>query len=83
MMIKITRAKYLGDFQIELSFSDGKAGVFDGKQLLQRKGTLLEPLRDEPFFKRFFVEVGALSWPHGLELSPSRLYQTCRHYETA
>ncbi len=83
MMIKITKAKYLGDFQVELSFSDGITGVFDGNKLLQRKGTLLEPLRDESFFKRFFVDAGALGWPHGLELSPSRLHQICRHYEAA
>jgi hypothetical protein len=83
MMIRITNAKYLGGFQVELFFSDGITGVFDGKKLLQRKGTLLEPLRDESFFKRFFVDAGALAWPHGLELSPSRLHQICRHYETA
>jgi hypothetical protein len=83
MMIKITRATYSGDFQIELCFSDGKTGFFDGKKLIQQKGSLLEPLHDESFFKRFFVDVGALAWPHGLELSPSKLYQSCRHYETA
>ena len=83
MMISIINAKYIGGLQIEIVFSDGKTGVFDGKKLLQRKGTLLEPLRDESFFKRFFIDAGALAWPHGLELSPSRLHQTCRHCEPA
>jgi len=83
MMISIINAKYLGDLQVGLSFSDGKTGVFDGKKFLQQKGTLLEPLRDESFFKRFFIDAGALAWPHGLELSPSRLHQICIHYAAA
>ncbi len=82
-MIKITRAKYLGDYQVELSFSDGMNGVFDGKSLIKRSGPLLKPLNDELFFQRFFVDFGALSWPHGLELSPSKLYQSCKQHKAA
>lgn len=82
-MIKITRAKYLGDYQVELSFSDGMTGVFDGKSLIKRSGPLLKPLNDELFFQRFFVDSGALSWPHGLELSPAKLYQSCKLHKAA
>jgi len=82
-MIKILKAKYRGDYQIELTFSDGFVGLFDGKKLLNRKGSLLEALRDESFFKRFYLEVGALSWPHGLELSPNKLYQECKELDVA
>lgn len=76
-MIKLIEARYQGDFQVALSFSDGKEGVFDGRALLQRSGPLLEPLRDESYFKRVFLDAGALCWPNGLELSPSRLYESC------
>ena len=81
-MIKVIEARYLGDFQIWLNFSDCKEGAFDGHALLQRKGPLLEPLRVEVYFKRFLVDAGALSWPNGLELSPARLYQLRRALET-
>ena len=77
-MIKLTEARYQGEFQVSLRFSDGKEGVFDGRELLKRSGPLLEPLRDEAYFKRFFIDAGALSWPNGLELSPARLHKTCR-----
>ncbi len=80
-MIKLFKARYLNDFQIAVDFSDGKEGVFDGRVLLQRTGSLLEPLRDENYFKRFFIDAGALCWPNGLELSPARLYETCRTLE--
>ena len=77
-MIKLIKARYQGEFQVSLRFSDGKEGVFDGRELLKRSGPLLEPLRDEGYFKRLFIDAGALSWPNGLELSPVRLHETCR-----
>ena len=77
-MIKLIEARYQGEFQVSLRFSDGKEGVFDGRELLERSGPLLEPLRDEAYFKRMFIDAGALSWPNGLELSPARPHETCR-----
>jgi hypothetical protein len=66
-----------------VSFSDGKEGSFDGNELLQKSGSLLEPLREENYFRRFFIDAGALCWPNGLELSPARLHETSRAVETA
>ncbi len=81
-MIKLIEVRYLGDFQVALTFSSGQEGVFDGHALLQRNGPLLEPLRAEPYFRRLFVDAGALCWPNGLELSPARLYESCKMQET-
>ena len=77
-MIKLIQARYRGEFQVALRFSDGKESIFDGREFLKRSGPLLEPLRDEGYFKRLFIDAGALSWPNGLELSPVRLHETCR-----
>ncbi len=33
-MIKLLTARYLGNFQVELTFSDGKVGFFSGLDLL-------------------------------------------------
>lgn len=77
-MIKLLEASYRSGRQIELLFSDGKRGVFDvGDYLVDREGTLLQPLADEGYLKRFFIDAGALCWPNGLELSPARLYELC------
>jgi len=73
MMIKIVEAHYRGDFEFELCFSDGMVGVFDGHELLKQDGSLLEALRSEDFFRRAFIDAGALCWPNGLELAPARL----------
>jgi hypothetical protein len=82
-MIKIIEARYRGDFQVSLAFSDGAEGQLNGRTLLQRTGPLIDALRDEPFFRRVFVDAGALCWPNGLELSPTKLRETCVASETA
>ena len=82
-MIKVIDARYLADFQVALKFSDGREGTLDGRLLLARSGSLLEPLRNESYFQRLFIDSGALCWPNGLELSPSRPYETCHLLETA
>lgn len=82
-MIKILAARFLGDFKIELEFSSGETGVYDGRELLKRDGVLLDPLRDEAYFQRFFVDAGALAWPNGLELAPGRLRERTEVLHTA
>jgi hypothetical protein len=76
-MIKVIEARYLSDFRVELRFSDGREGIFQGRNLLKNTGPLLEPLREEAYFRRLFIDAGALCWPNGLELSPAKLHATC------
>ncbi len=72
-MIKLTKATPLPDFLIKLVFSDNSCGILDFKPILQRTGSLLEPLRDPIYFNRCFIEMGALCWPNGLELGAESL----------
>jgi len=77
-VIKVLHQRSVGHFQLELSFSDGSHGVFDGADYLaHRSGPMLEPLRDASYFARCFIEAGALCWPNGFELSPSRIKELC------
>ena len=34
---------------------------------------MLEPLRDEDFFARVFLEFGAPTWPNGFDIAPEWL----------
>jgi len=77
-VIKILNAHYEGKFSVALQFSDGSEGHFNAADYFKnRKGSLLEALTDESYFKRFFIDAGALCWPNGLELSPQRLHEFC------
>ena len=74
-MIKLLYCFWKENFMIYLEFSDGVQGYFNLDEYLStRQGPLLEPLRNPDFARRCFIDAGALCWPHGLELSPERLY---------
>ena len=73
-MIKIVKAEHLGQYRIRLTFSDGKQGDFDAAPLLAKETQLTLPLKSQETFKDFYLELGALCWKNGLELSPSAIY---------
>ena len=74
-MIKILRAELMADQVIRLEFSDGTAGNCDLSDLVSRDGEMVRPLADPEFFADFFLELGALCWRNGLELSALSLYR--------
>lgn len=74
-MIKVLTCKPTADFSLSLKFSNGESGVFDAKAYLaEKRGVLLEPLKEVAYFQRCFVDAGALCWPNGLELSGQRVF---------
>ena len=75
-MIKVLNAYVVDAFKLELEFSDHTHGIFDaGSYLASRSGPLLDKLRDPKHFEKFFIDAGALCWPNGLEISPTRLHE--------
>jgi Protein of unknown function (DUF2442) len=74
-MIKITQAHYVQQRVLRLSFSDNSYGDYDLQPLINRQTELVMPLNDESYFKQFFLELGALCWRNGLELSPSNIHR--------
>jgi hypothetical protein len=72
-MIKIVAADYVNDHEIRLRFSDDSHGVFDFTPFLEAGTPMTEPLRDPAFFRRYFLELGALAWPNGFDLSAASL----------
>ena len=74
-MIKIVSAKPLRDYLIAICFSDGSGGEYDLAPLIARKTMLTRPLANPDYFKEFFLELGALCWRNGFELSPAAVYR--------
>jgi Protein of unknown function (DUF2442) len=73
MLTKVTHLEKLGGFRLRVSFSDGSAGVRDFTAMVNEPGPMLEPLRDESYFSRVFLEFGAPTWPNGFDISPEWL----------
>lgn len=73
MLNKITHLERLGGFRLRLRFSDGSEGVHDFSEMVSEAGPMLEPLRDEAYFARVFLEFGAPTWPNGFDIAPEWL----------
>jgi hypothetical protein len=82
-VIKLLKHDCDADFQIDLWFSDNSLGRWNALPYLKtHQGPLLEPLREASYFRRCFIDAGALCWPNGLELSAARLHELATARET-
>jgi hypothetical protein len=86
-MIKIIRAKHIRQKILRLYFSDNSWGDYDLQPLIDRQTELVLPLNDGAYFHQFFLELGALCWPNGLELNPGSIHKKLEerqelHFET-
>jgi len=70
--IWITKAEYIEEYIIALSFSDGVQKVVDLKNHLQ--GEMFEPLKDLNQFKNFTLSDWTIEWNNGADLAPEFLY---------
>lgn len=74
-MLKVLRAEYRGARVIRVTLSDGTGGDCDLQELIDRGGEMVAPLADRHLFQSFFLELGALCWPNGFELSATGIRQ--------
>ena len=74
-MIKLTAVEPKDGYQLSLRFSDGVSGVYDFAAFIEANTEMTAPLRDPAFFARYFIELGALAWPNGLDFSAGSLHQ--------
>jgi hypothetical protein len=74
-MIEISKAKQVGDYQIELVFNNKIKGVVDLKNtIFTDTRDIFKELKDLNKFKKFKIEFDTLSWENGLDLAPEFLY---------
>ena len=52
----VTRAEYRAEHMIHVVFNDGREGTVDVSEWLV--GPVFEPLKDEDYVQRFFIEGG-------------------------
>src|SRR5260370_38852747 len=73
MLTKVTRIEKLGAFRLRLRLNDGSEGEHDFSAMVNEAGPMLEPLHDESYFARVFLEFGAPTWPNGFDIAPEWL----------
>jgi hypothetical protein len=74
-IIKITSVVPQAGQTLAITFSDGSSGVFDFAGMISEGGPMVEPLRDESFFRRVFIEFGVLAWPNGFDIDAIALHR--------
>ena len=67
--LEIVNAELLQDRLVRLEFSDGTTGDYDLQPLIARGTEMVSPLESDLFFQQFLLDLGALCWPNGFELS--------------
>lgn len=74
--IDVIKVKVIKDYNLFLTFEDGKTGQVDIAQLIPFEG-IFKPLKNKHYFKTVHVnsEIGTICWENGADLSPSFLYE--------
>ncbi len=71
----VTKAKYAGNYKIEIVFDDGKKGIVDLKDFIFcDKRTVFERLRDAKQFRNFLLDNQTIVWGDDLDLAPEFLH---------
>ena len=82
-MLSVTSAKYLGDYQVKITFDNGKIGTANFREVVfNDKRTIFLELQKEDEFKKFKVDRSTLIWPNGLDLAPEFLFFVAFKKET-
>ena len=73
--ITVIKALVIGNYSIELTFSNGTTKRVNLERWLY--GEVFEPLKDPAFFAQMRLEPGeiTISWPNGADLAPEVLYE--------
>ena len=73
MFLEVSKAEYLNNYRIKLTFNNGKIKTVDLKDELS--GSVYEPLRQLDFFKKFQIKYNTIEWENGADYAPEYLYE--------
>ena len=73
-MLHINHAKYIEDYKIEVTFSNGRSGVADLSDAL--RGPIFSPLKDKTLFSQVQINetLATVTWPNGADFAPEFIY---------
>ena len=67
-------AAYIGRFRIFIEFENGELRTVDLSNYKERNLGEFSDLKNEEYFKTFFIKDGDLQWPNGWDIAPDYLY---------
>ena len=70
----VVEGRHVQDYMIEVKFNDGTVRIIDFRPYINRGGIFSE-LKDQEYFRRFFIDLNTACWPNGADVAPERLYE--------
>ena len=76
MFPRISNVRYLQNYELELTFTDGTQATLDFRKRVVGRTGVFRPLGDPHFFAQAAVdsEAGTVVWPNGVDFCPDVLY---------
>ena len=76
MFPRVKDVRHVGDYRLELSFTDGTKGELNFAERVVGRGGVFTPLEDISFFRQVKVdsEAGTIVWPNEVDFCPDVLY---------
>jgi hypothetical protein len=76
MFPRVKQVRHLGEYRLELGFTDETTGELDFEERVVGRGGVFAPLEDIAFFQQVRVdpEAGTIVWPNGVDFCPDVLY---------
>ncbi|HEX3990916.1 MAG TPA: DUF2442 domain-containing protein [Acetobacteraceae bacterium] len=66
----------LPGYRLAVTFLDGTAGTVDMSEMIKSEAAgVFATLRDPELFAAVTVELGAVTWPNGLDLAPDAMHE--------
>lgn len=70
----ITKIEIKKNYHLICTFDNGVIKDFDMSKIVLQKGTMIEPLKGQTFFKKVFLEMGTPTWPNGYDVCSDLIY---------
>ncbi len=67
-------AAYVGKYQILIEFENGELRLVDFNKWLDEDLKSFSDIKNEEYFKKFFIRNGILQWKNGYDVAPDYLY---------
>ena len=76
MLLNITNANYIKDFQIRLHFNNGVEKIIDFEPVLEKETfSIFQPLKNNEYFKNFSIKFNTIVWPNEADFAPEFLIE--------
>jgi hypothetical protein len=80
---RLTDVEVLRGLRLRVRFNDGTAGIVEMAEFLSSPAAgVFAALRNESLFRQARIDLGAITWPDGLDLAPDAMHRAIKERGT-